>query len=80
LQLASKPSIKFETIHKESVHLWWYYKVIDYKDDDTKGRGQPDYLDDETKLPAWVRSLLVIWKYIWKKKKREEFTKPNTTS
>jgi hypothetical protein len=40
--------------------LWWYYKVIDYKDDDTKGRGQPDYLDDEAKQPARVRSLLVI--------------------
>lgn len=24
-----------------------YYKVIDHKDDDTKGDGQPDYLNDE---------------------------------
>ena len=34
-----------------------YYKVIGHKADDTKGGGQPDYLNDEAGQPARV-----IWK------------------
>lgn len=42
-----------------------YYKVIGHKADDTKGVGQPDYLNDEAGQPARV-----IWKQIRKKEKR----------